>query len=358
MSSHTNTLITGSGCHVPSDPVPNSAFNDHSFYEVTGERIEKTGEEITSKFESITGIASRRYAPKGVFTSDLGAKACSLAIENAGIDKETIDHLVTAHNYGDVEAENRRSDIMPSIGARIKHKVGIENPFCVPYDVIFGCPGWVQGCIQAHLFMQAGSGSKSLVVGCETLSRVVDPYDRDAMIFADGAGAVVLETKEEAEKRGVLSICTVAHTGDELNYLASGKSNNPDVDLTGLIKMKGRKIYEYALVEVPKAIAMTIDKAGLHLSDIKMLFLHQANEKMDDAIVKRLFRHYGIKEIPADFMPMSIHELGNSSVATVPTLWDMVMRGEMSGHSLKKGDHVVFASVGAGMSINAFTYKL
>jgi len=358
MSSYKNTLITGSGSHVPSESVPNSAFNDHSFYEATGERIEKDGAEITSKFESITGIASRRYAPKGVYTSDLGAKACALAIESAGVDKETIDHLVTAHNYGDVESDNRRSDIMPSIGARIKHKVGIENPYCVPYDVIFGCPGWVQGCIQAHLFMQAGSGNKSLVVGCETLSRVVDPFDRDAMIFADGAGAVVLETKEESEKRGVLSIGSVAHTGEELNYLASGRSNNPDVDLTGLIKMKGRKIYEYALAHVPKAIAMTIDNAGLHLNDIKMLFLHQANEKMDDAIVKRLFRHFGVKEIPTDFLPMSIHELGNSSVATVPTLWDKVMRGEMSGHSLKKGDNVVFASVGAGMSINAFAYKL
>lgn len=122
--------------------------------------------------------------------------------------------------------------------------------------------------------------------------------------------------------------------------------------------MKGRKIYEYALSEVPQAIAMAIDKAGLHLSDIKMLFLHQANEKMDDAIVKRLFRHYRMAEIPEDFMPMSIRELGNSSVATVPTLWDKVMRGEMNGHSLRPGDNVVFASVGAGMSINAFTYKL
>ncbi|MDG1262547.1 MAG: ketoacyl-ACP synthase III [Flavobacteriales bacterium] len=358
MSTFINTLITGAGSHIPSEEVPNSAFEKNEFYEPDGTYIDKPGEEITSKFEAITGIAGRRYAPVGVYTSDLGADACKKALEASGASKEEIDHLITAHNNGDVEASNRRSDIMPSIGARIKHKLGIENPGCVPYDVIFGCPGWVQGCIQAHLFMQAGSGSKSLVVGCETLSRVVDPFDRDAMIFADGAGAAVLETREESERRGVLAFNTVAHTQEELNFLASGKSNNPAVDHTGLIKMKGRKIYEYALEHVPAAIAQTIEKAGLHLNDINMMFLHQANEKMDAAITKRLFRKFGMRDVPADFMPMSIHKLGNSSVATVPTLWDMVMKGEMAGHSLQQGNHVVFASVGAGMSINAFVYKL
>ena len=132
MSTFINTLITGAGSHIPSEEVPNSAFEKNEFYEPDGTYIDKPGEEITSKFEAITGIAGRRYAPVGVYTSDLGADACKKALEASGASKEEIDHLITAHNYGDVEASNRRSDIMPSIGARIKHKLGIENPGCVP----------------------------------------------------------------------------------------------------------------------------------------------------------------------------------------------------------------------------------
>lgn len=122
--------------------------------------------------------------------------------------------------------------------------------------------------------------------------------------------------------------------------------------------MKGRKVYEYALKNVPLAMKDCLDKAQIDIKDVKKIFIHQANEKMDEAIIKVLFKLYGIKEVPADIMPMSIHKLGNSSVATIPTLYDFVTKDKMPGHHIEKGDVILFASVGAGMNINAVCYRM
>ena len=108
---------------------------------------------------------------------------------------------------------------------------------------------------------------------------------------------------------------------------------------------------------VPAAIKACLEKCGLHITDVKKIFIHQANAKMDEGIIQRLYRLYNITTPPADVMPMSIHWLGNSSVATVPTLFDLVLRNEMPPHQLSPGDIVVFASVGAGMNINAVCYR-
>ena len=120
--------------------------------------------------------------------------------------------------------------------------------------------------------------------------------------------------------------------------------------------MYGRKIYEYGLNYVPLAMKEALDKSGVPISDVKKIFIHQANEKMDEAILKRFYRLYKSK-VPAGVMPMSIHKLGNSSVATVPTLFDLVKSGKMENQEINKGDVVILASVGAGMNINAIVYR-
>jgi len=120
--------------------------------------------------------------------------------------------------------------------------------------------------------------------------------------------------------------------------------------------MYGRKIYNFALSNVPVAMKTCFDNSCKDISQLKKIFIHQANEKMDEAIIKRFYKIYG-KSVPENIMPMSIQDLGNSSVATVPTLYDMVLKGELPGHEVKKGDVVIFASVGAGMNINAIVYR-
>jgi 3-oxoacyl-[acyl-carrier-protein] synthase-3 len=122
--------------------------------------------------------------------------------------------------------------------------------------------------------------------------------------------------------------------------------------------MKGRKVYEYAIKHVAEAMKSCLDKAGVDISQLKKIFIHQANEKMDEGIIRELYKCYGLHESPKDIMPMSIQWLGNSSVATVPTLYDLVRKGKIEGHTVSPGDIILFASVGAGMNINAVCYRV
>ena len=223
------------------------------------------------------------------------------------------------------------------------------------YDILFGCPGWIEGVLQANAFILSGMAKRCLVIGSETLSRVVDAHDRDSMIYSDGAGASIIEASDD--ETGMLAYESATYAIDEANYLFFGKSYNPDLDPDiRYIKMYGRKIYEFALSQVPMAMKSCLDKSGLGIDDVKKILIHQANEKMDEAIIDRFYKLYD-KPVPKDVMLMSIRELGNSSVATVPTLFDLLIRGEIENQSIKKGDILLFASVGAGMNINAFIYR-
>jgi 3-oxoacyl-[acyl-carrier-protein] synthase-3 len=353
------TVIIGSGCFIPDEVKTNRDFTTHDFYGEDHQRITTAPEVVTQKFQDITGIEERRYAKQDQTSSDLAFEAAKLAIADANIDPETLDQIIFAHNYGDVTKHHIQTDAVPSLASRLKQRLGIYNPSCVAYDVLFGCPGWLQGVIHSDAFFKAGIAKRILVVGSETLSRVIDPYDRDSMIFSDGAGATILEYKDTPTDSGILACSAQSHCVDEASYINFGKSYFPDSDpRIRFIKMKGRKVYEYAIKNVPAAMKECLDKAGVDIKDVKKVFIHQANEKMDEGIIKVLFRLYDLKEIPNHVMPMSIHKLGNSSVATIPTLYDLVIKNKMPEHQLNVGDIILFASVGAGMNINAVCYRM
>ncbi len=358
MMKYLNTEITGTGSYIPKNRIHNSKFTQQVFFDKDHLPIDSPGDEVVRKFRDITGIAERRWVSEDQTTSDIATIASKRAIEAAGTDPETIDQIIVAQNFGDIIKGTNQTDMLPSIASRVKHKLGIQNPACIPYDIIFGCPGWLQGIIQADCYIRTGIAKKCLVIGAETLSRVVDKYDRDTMIFSDGAGAVVVEGKESEEKKGVLSHAYVNHSNEEAYYLYFGKSNHPESD-PGIryIKMDGRKVYEYAISQVPHAMKAALDKSEVKAEDIKKVLLHQANEKMDAAIVKRFYRLFNLRPSIDDVMPMNIGELGNSSVATIPTLYDMILRHELGDHRIEEGDILMFASVGAGMNINAIIYK-
>jgi 3-oxoacyl-[acyl-carrier-protein] synthase-3 len=353
-----SSVITGTGSYVPTEMKSNSDFSVNEFYSEKSEKIETPSEVIAEKFKQITGIEERRYVSKELNNSDIATIAARRAIEDAGIDQETIDQVIFAHNFGNVIHGTIQSDAMPSLASRVKQSLGIKNPDCVAYDLLFGCPGWLQGLIQADAFIKSGMAKKCLVIGAETLSRVVDEFDRDSMIFSDGAGACILEAKENTGS-GILSSSVQSHCGEEVDYLYMGKSNLPDSDPDiRYIKMKGRKVYEYAMRHVPEAMKDCLDKSGVGISELKKVFLHQANKKMDEGILKKMYQLYGLQDLPPCIMPMSIQKLGNSSVATIPTLFDMVRKGLIDGHSLHTGDVIMFASVGAGMNLNAICYRM
>ena len=351
-----NSIITGTGSYIPTVIKTNKDFVEERFYNDKNEPFEASNEVIIEKFKAITGIEERRYVTDDLDSSCIATEAAQKAIDDSGVDPETLDYIILAQNFGDIKKDTIQTDILPSLASRVKHNLKIKNPNCVAYDIIFGCPGWIEGVIQANSFIKSGIAKKCLVIGSETLSRVLDMHDRDSMIYSDGAGACILEAKENGAS-GILSHASMTHTYDEAHYLFLGKSNIPETDpKIRYIKMHGRKIYEYALNNVPLAMKTALDKSGVDITAVKKVFIHQANEKMDEAIIKRFFRLYKTPT-PEQVMPMSIHKLGNSSVATVPTLLDLVIKGKLENHHLNKGDIIMLASVGAGMNINAIVYK-
>ncbi len=352
-----HSVITGTGSYIPENIISGDSFLNATFFE-NGAVLDKDIADIIVKFTEITEIKERRYVDKDIVNSDIAAIAAERALEDAGIDKESLDHIIFCHNFGDVREGTNRMDILPALAAKVKQILNILNPDCVAYDIIFGCPGWVQGAIQANYLIQSGDAKKVMVIGSETLSRITDPHDRDSMIFSDGAAAVIFEAQESTENLGIIAHKTQTYAVNYGSLLVMGKSNNPEeTNGNAYLKMNGRKLYEFAVLNVPQVVKTAIDKAGVDIKDIKTVFIHQANGKMDHAIMKRIFKLYNLDSVPENLVPMTISWLGNSSVATIPTLLDLVRKEQVKGYKINKGEYAVFASVGAGMHINAFVYR-
>lgn len=351
------SVIVGTGSYFPDHIVTNKSFENNQFYEADGSKLYRKNATVLKKFSEITGIHERRYAGEDQTCSDLAFLAAADAFNTSGIDRETLDYLIVAHNFGDVASQSNRTSLVPSLASRVKALLKIENPDCVAYDIIFGCPGWIEGVVQADCFIRSGMAKRCMVIGAETLSRMIDPHDRDSMIYADGSGAVILEAS--TAQKGILSHKTRTYAMNHLHLLRMDASYSAfaEDENDRFLKMNGRKVYEFALTNVPLVMKEAIEKANLHLNDIKKVLVHQANDKMDQAILQRLFSLFGRDAIPQGIMPMTIGWLGNSSVATVPTLLDLALKGRLEGQKVNDGDHMLFASVGAGMNINALVYR-
>jgi len=351
----TQSIFTTTGSFIPSERIPNEDFLDYEFYGPDGKRLERPNAEIIEKLYEITDIKERRHVNETLTTSDIAFLAAEDALKDT--DRESLDYIIVAHNFGDVRAENRKTDLVPTLAARVKHKLKIKNPYTIAYDLPFGCAGWLQATIMADYYIKSGDAKRALVIGAEILSRVSDPHDIDSMIYADGAGAVVVEATDQ--DAGILSHITRSDTLDNAYLLWMGKSYNPNRNGNDLfMKMNGHEIYKYAVRTIPKVVKMNLDKAGLDLGDVKKIFIHQANQKMDEAILKRLFDLYHRKDIPSDIMPMIISWSGNSSVATLPTMFDLMQKGKLEDHRLTPGSIAVFVSVGAGMNITSLVYRV
>src|SRR5216684_3103065 len=352
------SVFAATGSHIPPIRVPNSDFLNHDFRGADGKPMSKTNAEIVKQFEDITGIKERRYVADGTVTSDIAYAAAHDALTSSGIDPESLDLFIVAHNFGDVQRGGGQPDLVPSLAARVKAKLRIAKPRAAAFDLVFGCPGWIQGVITADAMIRAGDIRRAMVIGADTLSRITDPHDRDSMLYADGAGATILEARDNGDA-GILAHAARSDTLDHSTMLTMGPSSFKDeVRLEALfLKMEGRKLYKYALQTVAGSMKECLDKAGIPLRDVSRILIHQANGKMDDAIVAALYDAEKMTP-PPDVMPMTISWLGNSSVATVPTLFDLIAKGQLNGYAFHPGEIILFASVGAGMHINAFVYRM
>ncbi len=359
MKSQNYTVITGSGSYIPTRRILNEDFKEHTFYDANGIKLVKSTAEIIEKLEKISGIRERRYVTDDLVTSDIAFWAAEDALVSSGNNPQSLGAIILAHNFGDIRAGNLRSELVPSLASRVKHRLKITNPSTLALDLPFGCAGWLQGVIQADQLLKSGSVKKIMVIGAETLSRVCDPHDRDSMIYSDGAGAVILESIASQEPVGILA-STVKSFADDLAYLIRmGASFNPEfAGNTLFLKMNGHRLYENILKMVPGIVKETLEKIQLPLDKVDQFLIHQANEKMDEAILKQLFILYGLPAPPKHLMPMTISWLGNSSVATLPTMFDMMAKGRLEKHSITSGEHLVLTAMGAGVNINSVVYKV
>ena len=352
-------VATGTGSYIPAVVVKNMDFANRLFLNSDGTTIETPGEEIVNKFEQITDITERRFAEEKYVTSDIATFAAEKALQAAKFDKENLDYIIVAHNLGDIKHGSHFPDTLPTLASRVKQKLKIKNPKTIAYDITFGCPGWTQAMIQAKYYIESGDAKSALVIGADTLSRMMDEHDRDSMLFADGAGAALLQAVESDVPVGILKHAARTDSEEHIDLLQMGNSYNNNLsDDHMYLKMHGRRLYNYALTYVPLVAKECLEANNLSLKDVKKVLIHQANAKMDEGILKRLYRLYNEKEVDYDIMPMTIKTLGNSSVATVPTLFDLILRGKLKGQSLQSGDYVMMTSVGAGMNINAYMYKM
>jgi 3-oxoacyl-[acyl-carrier-protein] synthase-3 len=383
--------IIGTGSFLPELIIKNKDFLDNIFLDRDGqpwldeEKNPLSNEKIIEKFKFITDIDERRYAPNPMLTSDMAYEAAFDAIISSGIDPESLNAIFVAHNFGDVSFTNKRSVLVPGMASKVKFLLGIKNPSTSTTDVILGCPGWLHAMHLADIEIRAGA-KRVMVIGAEMLSRVSDPHDRDSMIYSDGAGAVILERTIGNEFMGILNYAIRSDTIGHVNLLKMGPSNNPNYQGDDqFLKMDGNLLFRYAMDHVPQAIKDCMDKSNISFNQVAKFLFHQANAKMDWGFLGRLAELYGyrkeelplelmpkkkdygiigkvivshgIRDIPPGIMPMTIHKLGNSSVATIPTMLDLLFKNKLEGHKINPGDNAVFASVGAGMNINAMTYR-
>ncbi len=350
--------ITGSGSAMPARIIANDYFLKNNFYTKEGRKNEKTSSAIIEKLEEISGIKERRFIKEEESSVDILFEACSNAIQDAGIDRNEINALIVAHNAGNMlPNQHGVFHTVPNLAAIVKNKLGITNHQCHAYDILFGCPGWLQGIIQANRLIESGEATHVLVAGLEIASRLLDPHDVDSLLMADGCGATIV-SKNDSKNKGVLSHAMFSHTEEDLMNITLGDSLNKETAGHCYFKMNGQRVFKYATTWLPQVIKVALDKVEITPDEVDYFFFHQANAKMLRVIARNLMNLYDLEATAYEHkIPSSIHFLGNTSVATIPTLFDLVNKNKIEGFSLKKGQTYVFASVGAGMHCNAVIYK-
>ncbi len=352
------TKIIGTGTVLPEMVVKNSYFLQREFYDSTGLKNEKPMQDVVDKLQAITGIVERRYVPFDQDSVPFMAETALKTIADARLEVNDIDGIIVAHNAGNMIVDQKAWHPVPNMAALLKNRINSTNHECFAYDILFGCPGWVQGIIQAHQTIAMGNASKVLVVGVEVASRLVDPHDLDSMIFADGCGACIITESTDIESAGFISSATFSHANDDISSIYLGNSNLKDLPGACYLHMNGKEVYKYATTWLPQVIKKALDKANMDVDDVDMFLFHQANGKMLAAIANNLAGLYGKSNASFEGkIPIIIQFTGNTSVATIPTMLDLILKGQLEGYNIKKGDKIVFASVGAGMHCNAVVYQ-
>jgi 3-oxoacyl-[acyl-carrier-protein] synthase-3 len=306
--------ITATGSYVPSKIVTNFDIS---------KQVETSDEWIVER----TGIKQRHIADKSEFTSDLAFKASQNLLENYKINVEEIDMIIVATTSPDLT--------FPSTACILQNKLKAHKAFC--FDVQAVCSGFVYAISVANNFIQNGSAKKVLVVGSETLSRIVDWTDRNTcVLFGDGAGAVLLEATTE-ENRGIISYSL--HSDGSLIDILKTSGGSSFNQKAGFIEMSGREVFKHAVDKMVNSVLETLEKVNLKVEDIDLLIPHQANLRILNSVATRL-------KIPLEKVIITVENHANTSAASIPLALDFANKN----NKIKKGDLIVLEALGGGLT--------
>ena len=308
--------ILGTGSFLPEKSVSNDDLS----------KVMDTSDEWIS---SRTGIRSRHISIEDT-TSTMAVKAAKKALENAGVSAEELDHIFVATLSGD--------HATPSTSCQVQKGIGAVNAVCM--DINAACSGFVYGLNTAIAYARAGMGKKMMIIGVETLSKILDWSDRSTcVLFGDGAGCAIVEADDSREiyidagsdgAKGDVLTCEERH----LNNLLV-KDDSPMQQVT----MDGQEVFKFAVRMVPKSITKVLDQAGVDKEEVKYFVLHQANRRIIEAAARRLKQ-------PIEKFLMNVDRCANTSSATVPILLDEMNQKGM----LNRGDKIVLSGFGGGLT--------
>ena len=314
--------ITGTGSYMPEQIRTNFDIE---------KMVDTTNDWIVAR----TGIEERRIAAEGEYTSDMATRAAERALEMAGVSASEIDLIVLGTITGDYP--------WPATACIIQQNLGADKAYA--YDISAACTGFVYALGCANDFIQSGRGKKVLVIGAETLSRIVDWTDRNTcVLFGDGAGAVVLEAVEDGES-GLLSthmhsdgsyLDLLYQPGFGTRIMANSENFN---DRSHYLKMQGNEVFKVAVRSLTSVSLEALEANGLSANDVSLFIPHQANKRILEATAKRI-------KLNDDQVYINVHRYGNTSGATIPVAMDEANRAGM----LKAGDVVLLSAFGGGFT--------
>jgi len=312
------SVITATGSYLPERIVTNAEL---------AEKVDTSDEWIVAR----SGIKQRHIAADGELTSDLATKAAQAAMDSAGLTADDIDLVLLATATPD--------ETFPATAATVQKNLGITRGFA--FDLQAVCTGFIYALATADNFIKAGQVTRALVIGAETFSRIIDWEDRTTcVLFADGAGAIVLEASEQEgtnQDRGVLTSHLHADgRHHDLLYVDGGPSST---QTTGYLRMAGREVFKHAVTNLASVVGEALEATGLEPDDIDWLIPHQANKRIIDSTGRKL------KMDPAKVV-VTVDMHGNTSAASVPLALDVAVRDGR----VKKGDVLLLEAMGGGFT--------
>lgn len=319
------SVLIGTGSALPKRAVPNSEL---------AQRMDTSDEWIVER----TGIRNRYIAGEGETTSTLATEAARRAIEVAGVDPCSIDLIVLATATPD--------QTFPASATLVQHALGCNGG--IAFDVAAVCSGFLYAVGVADSMLRTGAAKRALVIGAETFSRILDWEDRGTcVLFGDGAGAVLLEAREEPEAnpRGILATRLHADGAhNQLLYVDGGPSTTGTV---GQLRMKGKEVFRHAVVNLAEVLTEVLEQAGFQTSDLDWVVPHQANARILDATARKL-------GLPREKVIVTVDQHANTSAASVPLALDVAVKDGR----IKPGDLVMLEAMGGGFTWGASLLRI